>query len=136
MWQPAPLLYPDVELLLTDLLREALATRPESYAAGVHVANTVPNPREPRMVIVRSDGGPDLGDVRSLCRVGINVYAMKAQEAIDLARLVGALLRGFAGSGPITAVRAVSLPSAVADQSEQPRQYLTAELHVRGSVLS
>lgn len=136
MWQPAQIVYPDVELLLTDLLRDALAARPEPYAAGVHVDVDVPNPRRDRMVIVRSDGGPPVGDVRSLARVGINVYGPTKQAAGDLARLVGALLSGLAGEGPITAVTSVSLPSEVEDQSDQERRYLTAEIHLRGSVLS
>lgn len=136
MWQPAQILYPDVELLLTDLLRDALAVRPEPYAASVHVDNEVPAQRRPRMVIVRNDGGPTLGDVRSLARVGINVYGPTKQQATDLARLVAALLPGLAGTGPITAVESVTLPSAVEDRAPQERRYLTAEIHVRGSVLS
>lgn len=133
MWQPAQILYPDVELLLTGLLR------PRIFAAmgsnDIAVDPEVPNPRKRLMVIIRSDGGPSLGDVRSLCRVGVNVYGPTKQATSDLARLVAALLPGLAGEGPITAVRSVSLPSEVADQSSQPRRYLTAEIHVRGTAL-
>lgn len=127
MWQPAQILYPDVELLLTDALRPLLP--------GVFVSNEVPNPRRDRMVIVRSDGGPSLGDVRALARIGINVYGTSKKDATDLAREVGALLPGLVGVGPITAAPSVSLPSEVADPSEQDRRYLTAELHVRGTRL-
>lgn len=135
MWQPAPILYPDVELLLCDALRDALAARPEPYAADAHVDAEVPNPRTDFMVIVRNDGGPPLGDVRSLARVGINVYGPTKQQANDLARLVAALLPALRGTGDITAVPSVGVPNEVADPSGQDRFYLTAELHVRGTRL-
>ncbi|WP_235738996.1 hypothetical protein [Nocardioides alcanivorans] len=133
MWQPAAILYPDVELLLSRELGSALASR---WQRPVYVGTTVPNPRREYMVTVRSDGGPDLGDVRSLCRVGINVYGPTPQQATDLARLIGALLGGMAGKQAITAVTSVSLPTEIADPSKTPRRYLTAEIHVRGSALA
>lgn len=134
MWQPAQILYPDVELLLTGLLR------PRLHAAlggsDVLVSDEVPNPRRDRMVIVRCDGGPDLGDVRSLARIGVNVYAPDATAAGSLSALVAALLPGLAGEGPVTAVRSITLPSRVADPAPVERRYFTAEIHLRGSVLS
>lgn len=141
MWQPAQIIYPDVELLLTGLLR------PRIYAAlgtsDVLVTDEIPNyatepaerPRPDRIVVIRSDGGPSLGDVRSLCRIGVNVFAPDATGANALAALVGALLSGLAGEGPITAVPSVSLPSRVPEQARVERRYLTVELHVRGTAL-
>lgn len=136
MWQPTSILFPDVELLLTTRLRAILAARPESYAKTAFVSNSIPATRRDQMVIVRHDGGPTLGDVRAAARVGINVFGATPQQASDLARLVAAVVGGLAGADSITAVPSVSLPSEVADPSGQARRYLTAELHVRGSVLS
>lgn len=142
MWQPAQILYPDVELLLTGLLRPRIHAA--LGASDVLVTDEIPNyatepterPRAERIVCIRSDGGPSLGDVRSLCRIGVNVFAADATDANALAALVAALLPGLAGEGPITAVTSVSLPSRVADPAPVERRYLTAELHLRGSVLS
>lgn len=134
MWQPVALVFPDVELLLTGRLRALLAGRPEPYAEGVHVSNSVPSPRKDRMVIVRRDGGPIVGE-RDQARAGINVWATSEQHATDLARLVAALLRGLPDGDPILAVPSVTGPSTIPDESRQPRRYLTCEIHTRGVAL-
>lgn len=134
MWQPTALVFPDVELLLTGRLRALLSGRPEPYTANVHVSNSVPNPRKDRMIILRRDGGAVSGE-RDQARVGINVWATSEQHATDLARLVAALLRGLPDGNPILAIPSVTGPSTIADESRQPRRYLTAEIHTRGVAL-
>jgi len=127
--------FPDVELWATTYLRAALAARPEPYAAGVKVGVAVPATRADRMVQVRRDGGPRLDATREAARLGVNVWGKTEQEATDLARLVRALLGGAADGKPVCRVTELSGPSPVADESGQPRRFLTFELVVRGSNL-
>jgi len=127
--------FPDVELWATTYLRAALAARPESYAAGVKVGVAVPATRSDRMVQVRRDGGPRLDMAREAARLGVNVWGKTEQEATDLARLVRALFGGAADGKPVCRVQELSGPSPVADESGQPRRFLTFELVVRGSNL-
>ena len=130
-WRPLALVFPDIELVLTQRIRAALNARSEVYAQSVHVSTSVPNPRKDRMVTVRRDGGT-ISAVSDRPRVGINVWAPTEQQANDLARLVVAILRSLPNGAPILAVPSISGPSPVADESAQPRRYLTAELHTRG----
>lgn len=132
-WQPAAIIYPDIELALTGRIRAALAARPETYAAEVYVANTVPNPRRDRMVIVRRDGGTQTG-VRDRPRVSLRIWATSEKEANDLARLVIALCQTFADGAPVLAVPvdAITGPTPIPDESGQPMRYVVAEFHTRG----
>lgn len=129
MWQPAPVLYPDAELVLTTAMRAALVTRAE---ADVFVSRSVPNPRKARMVILTRDGGTPSG-VIDTARIRIRCYDQTHQAATDLARLVLALAPTLVGSNGITAVRFQSGPYEVAD--EQPMRYALAEFDLRGEAL-
>lgn len=133
-WQPTAVIYPDVELLLSQRVRAALTGRPEAYAQSVYISNTVPNPRRDRMVIVRRDGGNE-GEMRDRARVSLQIWAIKAQEATDLARLVAALCKTFQDGDPIVSVVPLSGPTAIDDPSGQPLRYITAEFHTRGEVV-
>ena len=93
-WRPPALVFPDIELILTQRIRAALNARSEAYAQNVHVSTSVPNPRKDRMVTVRRDGGPTTAH-RDQPRVGINVWATTEQHATDLSRLVVAILRSL-----------------------------------------
>lgn len=130
-WQPAAIIYPDVELVLTQRLRAALAARSETYAQNVYVSNTVPTTRHDRMLIVRRDGGLE-GSVRDQARVSFQVWAMTEQDATDLARLVVALTKTLVDGAPILRVVPQSGPTPIADPSGQPLRYLVAEFHTRG----
>lgn len=134
-WQPAALIFPDIELVLTARYRTALAGRSEPYASGVYVGNKVPATRRPRMLIVRRDGGTQ-AEMRDRPRVSLRVWseAGKEQDAIDLARLVMALAPSFVDGSPIVAVpnAGKSGPFPVADESAQPLQQMTIEFHTRG----
>lgn len=136
-WQPAPIRFPDIELVLTGKYRTALTGRPEAYASNVFVSNTVPNPRKERMVIVRRDGGTQAETV-DRPRVNLRVWAKTEQDANDLARLVMALAPSFADGDPIVAVPTLgrSGPFSVADESGQPLRSMTVEFHARGVALS
>ena len=126
-------IFPDVELLLTGFLRQQLSGRAEPYAANVYVANAVPAERRDYMVIVRRDGGPRLDLAREIARVGITVWALKEQDATDLARLIAALVWASPDGAPILKAVQTSGPSPVVDASRVPQRYLTFELTVRGT---
>lgn len=127
--QPVAIVYPDVELLLTTYLRQAL-----SYEDEVYVSNAVPAPRRSRMVIARRDGGTSDG-IRDRARVSFRVWGTSEQNTTDLASLVVAYLSAAPDGNPILSVRHLSGPSPVADESNQPLRYLLAEVSTRGQLL-
>ena len=132
--RPPLILFPDVELVITTYLRQALNARWEPYIFGVKVGTTVPKHRPVRLVTVRRDGGPRLDHVREAARVGVNVWAGTEQDASDLAALIRALMWAAPDGAPICRVVELSGPSPVADVV--PRRYLTFELIVRGADLT
>jgi hypothetical protein len=146
-WQPIAIEYPDIEKVLcgefapdgtvvyAGKLHTALAGRPEACAQDVYVSNSVPSSRRDRMVIVRRDGGNE-GEMRDRARVSLQIWATKAQEATDLARLVAALCKTFQDGDPIVSVVPLSGPTAIDDPSGQPLRYITAEFHTRGEVVT
>lgn len=128
--------WPDVEAAAITYLKAALTARAESYASGVTVMNKVPTTRPARMVLVRDDGGPALGDVRATARMGIQVWAATTADAADLAALVVALIMAWP-NGSATVLRAsASRPFPIADESGNTYRYLTADLTIRGTGLS
>lgn len=134
-WQPTPLLFPDVELVLTAYLRSALAGRPESYAQDVYVSNRVPDPRRDRMVIIRRDGGSSDG-FRDVARMSFRIWAQNEKAATDLARLVVALLHAAPTGNPIVRVSPQSGPTPIADESEQSLRYVVMDVHTRAATLT
>jgi hypothetical protein len=124
-----PIIFPDVELWATGVLRTALASH--GYP-GIYVGNTrgtaIP------AVWVRRDGGP-AGQVLEVPRLGINVFHTTEQKVADLARTVSALLRAAADGTPVTRVVQTMGPSPIADSSG-PRRYMTFELTVHGADLA
>ena len=135
MGSPAVVM-PDVELLLTGYLRDALAARSEECCQDVHVSTSVPNPREDRMVVVRRDGGRRLDAFRDLARVGVQVWASSFGECVELASIVRALIQGLPDGAPILACSEQLAPSAVPDKSGQPMRYGVFDLTLRGSDLT
>lgn len=136
------IVWPDVEALTVGYLRGALAARAEPYAAGVYVAREVPGPRTgvtppARMVIVRDDGGPAIGDVRAVARLGIRVFgpdtgdSAAPPETTDLANLCVALIAAMPDGKPVVRVD-VNRPAALPEESGRPLRYFTAELVIRG----
>ncbi len=114
---------PDVELWATGYLRDNLD-------ADVYVSNETPDPRQPRMVIVRRDGG--VGD-RILDRPLLTVRVMNDDpEAIaDDVALVRALLARAAGNGPVRQVKENGGPVTV--PGTQPERLMTYDLTTRGA---
>lgn len=120
-----PIIFPDVELVLTGYLRTALAAN--GYP-GMHVSNT--RGTQATAVWVRRDGGPVLDQVRETARVGVNVFAGTEQAVNNLARTVSALMRAAADGAPVVRVRQPTGPTPIADST--PRRYMAFEVTVRG----
>lgn len=126
------IVFPDVEAFLVTYLAGALDARPEPYSTDVAVRNHVPSAWSGRLVVVRDDGGPHLGDVRGVARLGVQVWAEDEPTVSDLANLASAIVGASANSGPVVRARS-SRPYTVADP--RPKQYFTAELLIRGTDL-
>jgi len=127
------IVWPDIEAAFITYMKAMLAARPESYASGVTVSNKMPTTRPARAVIVRDDGGPALGDVRAVARIGVNVWAATPADTSDLAALVVALIAAWPNGAPVIAA-SVNRPYPVQDESGQTVRYLTAELTIRSDV--
>lgn len=128
-WQPAPMLYPDAELVLTTALRAALTAYGRS---DVFVSRSVSTTRP--LVVLTRDGGA-AGVLRDRPRIRIRTFAATAQAATDLARLVNALLMDLPGSSGILRAEILSGPYEIPDASG-PLRYALAEVHLRGEALS
>lgn len=129
-WQPAPILYPDAELLVTGALRSLLAAEGE---IGVHVGRKIPSPRQSRMVIVNRDGGN--ADGLDHPRLRVRVWDTTEQAANDLARLVVALMPRLVNTTAVTRVEHLSGPYEVPDESGAQQRYLLFQLTTRGDEL-
>ena len=128
--------FPDVELTITDLLGDLLADRREPYAADVYVGTTVPDPRRPRMVIVRRGDGRRTAVVLEAVEVGVDVWAESERDVIDLTELVRALLWAAPTGRPICRVADLAGPVRVEDESDQPRRHVAFEVTQRGTPLA
>lgn len=135
-----PVLFADVELLVTGALRTALAARAEPYTTGVYVSISSPSdpptgePDTPaRMVTIRRDGGPRLDVARDQARIAVNVWADTEQDCNDLARMVAALIWAMPNGAPVVRVDQTSGPSTIPD--DRPHKYLTFDLTMRGTDL-
>lgn len=123
-----PVIYPDLELVVTGYLRTALADY--GYPA-MFVSNT--RGTQTTAVWVRRDGGSALNIIREQPRITTNVFAPTEQTATDLARTVAALMRAMPRQYATDVVE-VSGPSPVVDST--PRRFMIHELIVRGSELA
>ncbi|MFE3657277.1 hypothetical protein [Streptomyces sp. NPDC059165] len=131
----------DVQSSGAEVLRAALAGRPEPHAAGVAVGTRVPGDRSPETpllpyVMVRKDGDlphPSMANAR--CTLRVTVWHEDADQAHDLAMLCQGLL--LVHSGPvIRGVRPGTGPlSAVDDASNVDLSTFTVLANVKPTVL-
>ena len=111
--------FADVQAAGAAVLREALAGRPEPYAAGATVGTRVPTVRSPEdpglpFVLVAKDGdSPHPSMANSRCVLRVTVWHADADQAHDLAMLCQGLLLVHSGAvirgcrphqGPLPAV--------------------------------
>lgn len=109
----------DVQAAGAEVLRAALAGRPEPHAAGVTVGTRVPDDRSPESpqlphVLVRKDTDmPHQSMANSRCTLRVTIWHADADQAHDLAMLCqglllvhsGQVIRGVRpGIGPLPAV--------------------------------
>lgn len=130
-WQPAPVLHPDVELVVAGKIKAALRARGDLAFVG----RSIPKPRPDRLVVFIRDGGAADGvlDTASLrCRV----FETTEQKANDLAMLVAALMPTLANGAPITRVVQQSGPYEVTDEAGAQQRYLLFDVTTRGVPLS
>lgn len=143
-------LYPDAELVAVTALRQLLAARSESYAAGVSVyTKPTPGETDPKRVRIRRVGGTQLHRVADSPRLQVqvgydtgNVSDEKNRQA--LAQLVWALLRSLQGGEvaipgwpvPVVCYRVATFggPLNMPDPADNARTItqLTVEVGLRG----
>lgn len=128
-----PILFPDAEALVVNVLTTALGSRPEPHAEDVYLAAEEPTTRRRRQVVVQRVGGSRLDLVRDEARVSLRVWGRDASETTELAALVAALLGASAdGSTPILRAQ-VTGPLRVPGTDYR---LLTAALTVKGTPLT
>lgn len=131
-------IFPDVESVLVAGLKAALAERSEEYAQGVHVGTIKPapdvNPYPSRIITVRSDGGPQLDDVRKQERVGMIISCDTYADANRLSRLIEALVKTLVGE-QLKLVTVVLSPVRMAEVGTQEVRYMTLEVISKGTAL-
>jgi hypothetical protein len=131
-------IFPDVEKVLVADIKTKLTARSESYTNGVTVATIKPapdvSPYPSKIVVIRSDGGPELDHVRKLERVSVLVYANTYADASNLARMVQALFRTTTGED-IKQVTAVLSPVRVDEEGPQQARYMTFEIITKAKTL-
>lgn len=126
-------LFGDVEQLLVEHLREALAASEASYAVGAVVGTVVPDPRPPVFVLVRRVGGasPRFGLDRPL--IDLQDWHLTDVDAHDLMQLLRGLVQQARGRGGIRSVRENAGPNPVPDDDGSPRYVSTLEITLKGA---
>lgn len=126
-WQPAALVFPDVEALLTSALRTAVAAQGE---VGVKVDRRIPNPKPTRLIVVNRDGGGE-DEFRDVARIRVRVFDDTDAKVTDLAYLVAAIFPLLVRNGVLLKSVRESGPYDVADIGEKPQRYLLFTVHTR-----
>jgi len=138
-----PLIFDDIELWACGYTRAALVGRSEPYTDEVFVSNEIPKDattgepvRKDRMVIFRRDGGGRTRKVFDQPRLSADVWATSKKDAMDLGRLVCALMEAAPGNGRVKACELSSGPNRIPDPSKQPRVYVTFNIITLGRQLA
>jgi hypothetical protein len=122
-------IFPDLELILVDRVKDALAleTDPSAEDVFVSVKKPPPNlsPYPGTIVTIRSQGSST--DIAGLLRtegVGVNIYAQEYGAANTLARIVESVMRNIVG-GTLKRIDAISAPTRVTNDGNEEQRYLT-----------
>jgi len=133
-----PIIFPDVELWATGVLRAALPTYgyPTAVDAEGRTRVSTKYAGGDSEVVVRRDGGGAIDQVREAPRLAINVYvnADTDKPVRDLALTCSAILRAAADGAPVLRVVQISGPSPIADVVT--RRFMSFELNTRGANLT
>lgn len=130
-----PILFPDAELWACGYLRPLLISAGWTGATAVHVGNAVPNPRLPRMVVVRRDGGPRSSLVVDQARLTVRVWAETEKQCADLSGVVRALIGAALNDDAVRNVRESAGPSPIPDESGQPCRLMSFDIALKGTPL-
>lgn len=135
-------IFDDIEEWACGYVRPLLSARPESYTDDVFVSNEIPKnaatgepERRARMVIFRRDGGGRLSHAIDQPRLSVDCWAQTKSDAMDLARMVCALLDASPGDANVKTCVHSSGPTRISDPSKQPRVYATFDLTTKGTDL-
>ena len=124
-WQPAPIIYPDVELVVTQRLRAALPLTVQYVGRGV------PRPRKDVMVTVDRDGGAS-AQLRDRARLRVRCWDLTDIDVATLARRVVATMAALPDGDPILHVEHTAGPYEIAEDAPHKVRYLGFEVHTRG----
>lgn len=132
-----PIVFSDATALLVAAVGDGLVAN--SDTATVH--GKVPNPRPDRFVTVRRVGGPRLLPMVDEATVQVDSWALRMDDAMDLASLVRAVMHGLRGRvvDGVTVYRVQELagPSELPDpDSDQPRVRQNFAVMLRGSAMA
>jgi hypothetical protein len=120
-------LYPDVELLVCNLLRNPLL--------GVPVVADIPATRPNEFVRVIRTGGPRETMCSEAALLAIEAWALSKSRASQLAREARAVI--FAADGQLFGPREVAGPAYLPDPtSAQIRYTMTVQIRVRGQAVT
>jgi hypothetical protein len=130
-WQPAGVIFPDVEIMLPNAIRPLLAARGKGDVyTGHEIPNEAEGGRRAKMVLFTRDGGDDNGHT-DRPRVRVRVFERTPEDATELANLVAGLLQLLVGSTAVTYARKLSGPFNVPDETGHDQRYLLFEIHTR-----
>ncbi|MDR0848080.1 MAG: hypothetical protein LBN10_03400 [Propionibacteriaceae bacterium] len=124
-WQPAPVLYPDVEMLLCDRTRELLTDQPD-----LQVGRKVPMSWN-RAIMWNRNGGtqdPPFDTAAVMCRV----FAPNDMDVTDLVALLLARLPSIIDGAPVLSMTVTGGPTDLGIEDSPMRQILF-DMKVRGS---
>ncbi|MFE7566206.1 hypothetical protein ACFU76_04470 [Streptomyces sp. NPDC057539] len=135
-------IFPDVQSAGAEVLRAALAGRPEAFAGGVTIGTRVPGDRSPELphlpyVLVRLDLTlPHSSMANARCTLRVAVWHEDADQAHDLAMLCQGLLLVHDGT-VLRSVRPATGPLAATDpDSDIDLSTFTVIANVRPTVLA
>lgn len=117
-------IFDDVEMLLTQRLREAGL---EGYIGRDFPTTT----SHPTLVAVMREGGRRSGPVTDTARVGVNVFAKTDKAATDLALHVRALIESFGDKRPFGRVMGQGI-STIRDDTGYKQRYFIVDVDLIG----
>lgn len=133
----ALVVYRDAEFEVLTYLRDALAGRSETYAAGVDMGNRKPAAFAPPFIAVRRSGGVSDALIIDHPRVDVQVWHTDDANAHDLAQLCRALLLAMTGTGGVIRARDFTGPIPIPDpETASPRYLFTVQLAMRGQLIT
>lgn len=86
-----------------------------------------------RKVSIRRDGGPQVDQVQTVARLGVNVWSTTEADAVSLAGIVQRSVLQSPDGATVLGAESVSGPVVVPDASDAIHVYLTFEVVLSGA---